>query len=835
MSDRGSWPPRVVGPDPAPPPESGEPAAPPARDRSRGIWRWLGILIAVAALATAVLWQRCGLKGCPDIEELRGYMPDEASVVVDGNGDEISKLYLTRRVIIPIDSIPEVVRNAFIAIEDRRFYEHNGVDWQRVLGALWTNVKSLGIEEGSSTITMQLARNVFPEKLPASQRTPWRKLGEARVAKAIERVYTKDEILALYLNQIYFGNGAYGIEAAAQEYFGKRAADLELAEAALLAALPRAPSRYNPRSNPEAAVEGRTLVLERMVAQGLIAPDEAEAADGAELELRRGSVAGDGRAPYFVEAVRRQLEEQFGDVLYTGGFTIHTTLDADAQRVLEEELTQQVRAAESGRYGRFPHPTYASVHADSTDLAAGTPYLQVAAVIMDARTGDVLALVGGRDYEDSQFNRATQAQRQPGSAFKPFVYAAALGAGFAPTYRLADEPIRMVLDSRRVWEPRNYDGSYAGEVTLREGLVRSKNVVTVRLANELGVQRAVALAERMQLARDIPTNPSVVLGTAEVTPLAMTASYAAFATLGSRPEPRFVTRVTDRFGNTVWAQQPHVSRVLDPGVAFVTTTILQDVVNRGTGTAVRAVGFTGAAAGKTGTTQDASDVWFVGYTPELVATIWMGFDQRKTVLRGATGGELAAPVWGRVMRRLGREASPWEPPNGVEIRTVDEYGNVLADNCPGFGPTRQEYFVGGTTPMATCHADPYYTYYDSLGYPIAGAAMDDTLSDDSWWRRLRARVFGRDTLGDTIRVRPDTMPVRPDTIRRDTMRPRPDTLVRPRPDTLVRPRPDTLVRPRPDTLVRPRVDTIPRVRRDTIIRPRPRPDTIPMLPEADWR
>jgi penicillin-binding protein 1A len=787
---------------------------------TRGVWRWIGFFIALVALVTAVLWQRCGLKGCPDVAKLRGYMPDEASVIVDRDGEEATKLYVTRRVVVPLDSIPEDVRNAFIAIEDRRFWEHGGVDWLRVVGAFWKNIKAMGIEEGSSTITMQLARNVFPDKLPANEKTVWRKLGEARVAKDIEAAYSKEEILELYLNQIYFGSGAYGIEAAAQEYFGKPAIDLDLSEAALLAALPRAPSRYNPRSNGEAALEGRTLVLERMVQQGFITAQEAAEAREEGLGLREGRVDSEA-APYFVEAVRRELEEAFGEALYTGGFTIHTTLDLDAQRVLEKELEQQLRAIEGGTYGRFPYPTYASVHEDSLDLAQGTPYLQGAAIVMEAHTGDVLALVGGRDFQESQYNRATQAMRQPGSAFKPFVYAAALGAGVPATHRVADQPIRMALDNRRYWEPKNYDGTYSGEVTLREGLVRSKNVVTVRLANEIGITRAVALAEEMGVAPRLPSNPSVVLGTAEVTPLNLTAAYAAFATLGYRPEPRFVTRVTDRNGRTVWAHEPSVRRVLDPAIAFITTSILEDVVNRGTGTAVRAVGFDGPAAGKTGTTQDAADIWFVGYTPEYVGTFWLGFDKKKTVVRGATGGELAAPVWGRVMKRLRVGGEEWTPPAGVEERAVDQFGNVIADNCTGYSQTRREYFVLGSAPMATCYPDYYYTYYDSLNayYDSLGYAADsttDSLNTNNWWQRFRSRIFRRpppDTVTDSMRLRwLDSMRTR-----WDTLRPRVDTMIRR--DTI---RPDTLRR---DTVLR---DSL---RRDSIIRvrfPRPIPPRKPI-------
>jgi 1A family penicillin-binding protein len=837
-------------------------------------WRWiLAGALALFLAGSATLWFRCGLHGCPDVETLRGYMPDEASVVLDRDGEEISKLFLTRRIMVPLDSLSEHVPAAFVAIEDKRFWEHGGVDWRRVAGAMATNIKSMGVEEGSSTITMQLARNVFPEKLPANQRTMWRKLGEARVARLIEQEYTKEDILQLYLNQIYFGNGAYGIEAAAQEYFGKPAAELDLSEAALLAALPRAPSRLNPRSNPEAALEGRALVLERMTAQGLITAEEAAEAGEVELELREGQLDDGGEAPYFVEAVRRRLEDELGDAIYTGGYTIHTTLDLAMQKAAEAELTEQMRAIESGRYGSYRHETWNSVHGDSTaDLSGGTPYVQAALIVLDARTGDVLTLIGGRDYDDSEFNRATQARRQPGSAFKPFVYAAALASGYPPSHQVADEPIRMVLDGGRTWEPKNYDGSYSGAVSLREGLMRSKNVVTVRIANEIGLGRVVSTAEQM-LGQSVPSNPSVVLGTAEVTPLGLTAAYAAFATLGRRPEPRFVLRVEDRNGGIVWTEQPYATEVIQPAAAYLTTNILEDVVDRGTGTAVRAVGFRGAAGGKTGTTQDAADVWFVGFTPEVVGTIWIGFDERKTVVRGATGGELAAPVWGRLMRRIDLESAGWEPPPGVETRTVNGQGEVIADNCAYGGETRTEYFLSGTAPLGTCYPD-YYAYGDSLGY---GSYYGDTLrvdtldGEDGWWDRMRARLRslrnGSDTTRidsagrppvriDTTRSRSDTLrgtdptrrdsvppirPVRVDTatVRRDTIRPGSDTTIRrPPPDTTRRPPPDTTRRPPPDTTRRPPPDTTRRPPPDTTRRPppdttrRPPPDTT-RRPPAD--
>jgi penicillin-binding protein 1A len=366
---------------------------------------------------------------------------------------------------------------------------------------------------------------------------------------------------------------------------------------------------------------------------------------------------------------------------------------------------------------------------------------------MDARTGDVLALIGGRDFDDSQFNRATQARRQPGSAFKPFVYTAALSAGYPPSHRLMDRPLRYVLDNGRVWEPGNYDGTFRGVVSMRQALTQSRNVPTVRLANEVGLSRVLGTAEQFGLG-NMPSNPSVVLGTAEVTPLQLTAAFGAFATLGSRPEPRFVSRVLDTNGMIVWSQQPEAHRIVDPAVAFIATSMMQDVVNRGTGTGVRAGGFTGAAAGKTGTTQDASDVWFVGFTPEIVGTVWIGFDRRQRILRGATGGELAAPIWGRMMRRITTSTGGWTAPAGIVERTVDEMGSIVSEGCVPQGGTYTEYFITGTAPSGNCYPQGY-AYSDSLGldedWQYEPVPYD---TSDGWWERLRRRVLGDD---DTLR------------------------------------------------------------------------------------
>ncbi|HEX7117777.1 MAG TPA: PBP1A family penicillin-binding protein [Longimicrobiales bacterium] len=703
------------------------------------------ILLAVTAGIGWLLWERCGLRGCPDVERLNGYVPDEASIVVDREGREVAKLYRVHRVVIPLDSLPAYVPLAFVAVEDRRFWEHDGVDWPRVAGAAWANLRARRIVEGFSTITMQLARNVFPERLPLSERTLSRKLAEMRVAKEIEERFTKRQILEMYLNQIYFGGGAWGIEAAAQEYFGKPAAELTLAEAALLAGLIRAPNRLSPRVNPNAALARRGVVLRMMAVQGLIPEVEAEAAAREPLALARGTVGREGRAPYFVEEVRRVVEERLGEAVYTEGYTIHTTLDLGVQGIAESELGRQLTAIEAGAYGAYRHAVYA---ADASDGSGRTRYLQGAVVVLDARRGDVVALVGGRDFRDSKYNRATQARRQPGSAFKPFVYAAALAAGYPPTHVLSDMPLHRVLSNGTVWSPSNFGGRYAGAVTLRDALVQSRNVATVRLAEEVGLDEVIELARRLGLDGPIPRVPSIAIGAGEVSLLRLVAAYAAFATLGERPEPRFVTRVEDRAGRVVWRNPPESRRVLDPGVAFLTTDLMRDVVDRGTGTAVRAVGFHGPVAGKTGTTNDATDVWFIGFTPSHVAGVWIGFDRPQRVVPGATGGRLAAPVWGRIMRRAApASGAGWTPPPGVETRLVDAWGNVLPQACAPYGAVREEYFLAGTVPPATCGPGVYPAWPDSGGPELLGEPAEDP-DDDGWWDRMRRRLRGDDEGSD---------------------------------------------------------------------------------------
>ncbi len=781
------------------------------------------VAVFVVTLITAgvfvAAYETCSFRGCPSVAGISGFIPDQASVVLDRNGKEVAHLFKVNRVVVALDSLPDYVPEAFVATEDQDFYHHGGVDWSRVLGALWQNIRAGGIEEGFSTITMQVARNVFPERLPVRQRTLNRKISEIRVAREIESRFTKDEILELYLNQIYFGSGAWGIEAASQEYFGHPATELTLGEAALLAGLPQAPSRLSPREDMKAALERRKTVLRRMVSSGYITREKASEVEDTVPELARGSMDSENPAPYFVEHVRRLLEDRLGDGLYTEGYQIHTTLDLDAQSVTRRELTDQLDAIEKGRYGYYNHPAFNADEAEGAqpDTAASAPYLQGAAVVMAAHSGDVLAMVGGRDFEASKFNRATQAMRQPGSAFKPFVYAAAIQAGYPPTTILEDTPYRLVQNGR-VWEPKNYDGSYSGEVTMREALVHSKNVATIRLAQEVGLDRVIDMARNLGISGTIPHYPSIAIGAADVNLVEMVAAYSTFATLGDRPTPRYITSVTDRTGRIVLQVPPRTRHVLASDVAFVTMDLMRGVVDRGTGYAVRQVGFTRPAAGKTGTTNESADAWFIGFTPDVTTGIWIGMDRPQRIMHGATGGRLAAPVWGGIMRAVDSRGEDWTPPPGVERFLVDPQGDIYSENCPVTASVQQEYFLRGTVRPRDCSGYGYPYGYDSLYY-------DSTYqreSESSWWDRLRRRVLGgdeepeqptrpprqqrpdtiilrqpRQPHRDTVRLRRDTIRLEPDTglVRHDTASPGQDTVPHEGPgrpgSRPVEPRPDT--------------------------------------------
>jgi penicillin-binding protein 1A len=658
-------------------------------------------------------WSRaCAGGNCPSIGVLEEYRPQQTAKVYAADGRLVTELGVQRRTVIPVGEIAPELRAAFLSVEDKRFYRHHGIDFWRIPGAIKANLLALGWAEGFSTITMQLARNVWEERI-GFEKVLRRKVREMRVAIELERTYSKDKILELYLNQILLGYGLYGVEAAAQAYFGKSARDLNVAEAALLAGVARYPGRYDPRKYPARAIARRNLVIGLMRNAGYLTAEEAERWKAYPLQLSSRQDFGEV-APYFVEWIRQQLYARFGRDLYQEGYRIYTTLDLDMQMAAERALANQLEAIESGTYGPFRHQTYQQ-YVDSLERrglkSEGqvlTPYLQGALVTMEARTGYVRAMVGGRNFDESEFNRATQARRQAGSTFKPFVYAAAIRAGKPASYVINDEPISLMAqpNDSMPWEPQNYEGDFRGPMTLRRGLYLSRNLVAIRLGLELGAPAVVGEAVRYGISTPLPPYPSLFIGSASVIPLEMVSAYTAFATLGERAAPVGVLRVEDAAGNIVWQSQPRVDRVMDPEHMWIVTSLLQDVVDRGTAyNAVRAAGFRLPAAGKTGTTNDGTDVWFIGFTPELVTGVWIGFDAPQKIKANSAGGVLAAPAWTAFMSEVYQRRNPpapWQRPEGLITREVDGTTGFLATEfCPR-DVRYWEWFIPDTQPTEFC-------------------------------------------------------------------------------------------------------------------------------------
>lgn len=585
---------------------------------------------------------------CPSIALLYGYEPVQTSKVYAEGGELIAEFGAEARTPVSVSDLPEHVAQAFVAIEDKRFYRHRGVDpiavTRAVVGVLTGQSRRSG---GGSTITQQLARNMFPRRI-GTERRATRKLKEMKVALEMERLYTKDQILEAYINQVNYGQGWYGIQTASRNYFGKSASELTIPEAAMLAAIPNLPSVYTPLEHPENAIRRRNLVLDRMLDQGYITPAQATEFKGLPVPTER-AVLTKGVAPYFVEHVRRELDDRFGSQLYTAGLRIYTTLNVGMQQSANRAMEAGWARIEA-RPG-FSHPPY-SDYADSTSLGlAESPYVQGAFIAIDPVTGAVRSLIGGRDFRHSKFNRATQALRQAGSSFKPFVYTAAIASGIPASQVYLDNAVVLPQPDGTEWRPKNFTADFQGPITMREGLRRSINMIAIKVGIEVGLETVAQTARRMGIATEIERFESTAIGAAEVIPFEMAEAYGTFATLGTKARPYSVARVESSDGEVLWEAVPETQRVIDESVARIMVSMMQDVVSAGTGTTVRAsLPYEVPAAGKTGTTNESSNVWFGGFTPNLVALVWFGMDRPIQIRPNATGGGDAAPVWGEFMR-----------------------------------------------------------------------------------------------------------------------------------------------------------------------------------------
>ena len=678
-------------------------------------------LLASAALACGFMWGswRNLCSDCPSIAQIHNWEPRQTSKLLARDGRLIQEFGIQRRTPVAVGSLPAYVPGAFVAVEDKRFYSHGGVDPQGIARAARDLLVTRSLEHGGgSTLTQQLARNIWEEDIGYEKRL-LRKLKEAQVALELERAYSKEQILEAYMNQVNY-DGVYGIEAASRKYFGKPATQVNPAEAALLAAIPNRPRRYNPFLNPEQARSRRNLVLSRMAEQGYISATDLERWSAAPLPTPGTRDRGPA-APYFEEWIRQILDDRYGNQLYTAGLEIQTTLDLDMQFLAERAMEWGFQRIED-RPG-FEHPLYEEF-AEASE-AFETPYVQGAMVVLDPATGEVLAMVGGRDFVHSKFNRATQAMRQPGSSFKPFVYAAAVESGIPPSHIVVDSPFAFMQVSGEPWLPQNFDEIFKGRMTIRQGLRESRNMIAIRLGwEDVGIETVVQMATRLGLSTEIPRFPSATIGAAEVLPIEMAKAYASFATLGTRVEPHGILRVENAAGEVLWEPQPEKTSVLDSLEARVMVHMLEDVVARGTGyNAVRVVaGLPHAvpAAGKTGTTNNSTDAWFNGFTPNLHAIVWFGMDQPQEIRPRSTGGGDAAPVWGNFMRSVyygweGAEdepvipalreiPNPWPLPETLVRLEVDDKTGLLASEwCPETRRYR-EIFVPGTEPTEPCDA-----------------------------------------------------------------------------------------------------------------------------------
>lgn len=602
---------------------------------------------------------------------------------LDREGEEIPTSFSQNRIIISQEDMPAYLRDAFVAIEDYRFYKHFGLDPVGIARALWKNLRAGRIVEGGSTITQQLAKNLFL----TPERTLARKIPEVLLTLQLEARFTKDEILTMYLNQIYFGHGAYGVETAARTFFGKSARDLTLTESALLAGVPRAPGRYSPLIDLEAAVARQHLILDRMAELGYITEEQAAAAKAEEITIveHHQPVS---RSQYFIDYIVRELEEshpRIATMLAAGGLIVHTTMDRHLQQTAEQVL--------------------AAALAGGTPDEQGVPQPQGALVALDPATGHILALVGGTNYQETQFNRAT-ALRQPGSAFKPFVYLAALERGYTLAHRIRCQEVEFTVpETGETYKPT--DGGrepyHNRPLSLREALVISDNVVSTILNYELGPEAGIECARRLGIESPLQPYLSSALGTSEVTPLELARAFCPLANGGKRVEPIAVTKITDARGRTLMENKPRLARVADPGIVYLITDVLQDVLKPG-GTAANIGGQVNRpAAGKTGTSQDYGNAWFAGYTPQLVAVVWVGND-RAVESAGGTGARLAAPIWADFIRQ-GLAGTPKEdfprPENVSEVEICTASGRRAGWWCPREEITA-ELFLRGTEPWQYC-------------------------------------------------------------------------------------------------------------------------------------
>ncbi len=724
----------------------------------------------------------------PKISSLKDYRPPIVSTVYSDDNRKIAEFYKERRIVVPLSKMPGMLIDAFVAAEDARFYKHEGVDFFSMVRAFLKNIEAGTIIQGGSTITQQVAKSFFL----SSEKSYSRKAREAILAYRIDKALTKEEILFLYLNQIYLGHGAYGVEAAAENYFGKSVSELSLAECSLLAGLPQAPSRYSPFLHAEQARQRQIYVLNRMIVEGYITKSHAAEAVNTKLDIKPRRNWYIEEVPCYTEYVRQYVEKKYGkNILYKEGLEIYTAVNIEMQEIGRVALTSDLRAldkrqgyrgplnklqpedieafskqtednhetmppkpddvldgvvvsvnddeataivrigTERGhlqlddmKWARQPDPEVpyqnATVDKVSDVLTVGdvisvrlkakktdteawelaleqTPAVEGALLCLESETGYVKAMIGGRDFKVSQFNRATQSRRQPGSAFKPIIYAAALDKGYTPATIIIDSPL-VFEDTERefTWKPRNYEETFHGPTLLRTALARSRNVVTVKILRDIGINYMIDYAKKLGIESKLSRDLSIALGSSGTSLIELVRAYSAFANKGQLITPCFVTMILDRDGNVLEENCPESTKVIEENTAYIVTSLLQSVVKDGTGWRVKALNR--PVAGKTGTTNNLDDAWFVGYTPGYVTGVWVGFDEEKSLGLDETGSRAASPIWLAFMRAILKDkpVRAFAVPSGVVFAKIDAETGLLA--IPESRRTIFECFKEGTAP-----------------------------------------------------------------------------------------------------------------------------------------
>lgn len=666
---------------------------------------FLGIIIFFAFIERLIKY----LGDIPDPSKLSEYTPSLTTKIYDIHGEIISELFTEKRTVVPLSEIPKNMIDAVIAIEDTRFFNHWGIDPYRIAGAFLANIKAGGVVEGGSTITQQLSKILFLSR----RKTLARKIKEVILSIQLERDYSKYEILEMYLNQIYFGSGAYGIDTAAKVYFGKNVQELSLEECAMLAGLIRAPATYSPFKNPEKTIHRRATVLSRMHAVGFITKEQKTEAEKKDIVVAPLHVS-TKMAPHFVDYIRQSLEIKYGGQLYSGGLKIYTTLDRkmqlSAEKVFEEHLS-----------GINP-------------VEKSTVTIEGALLCMDVQSGGIRAWVGGRDFQTSQFNRVHQALRQPGSAFKVFVYAAALENGYTPVSVIDDAPVsyynnganwellsgttdfsdvkntdllnKLLLkdaeaknpNEKVLWQPKNYSEKFHGPVLLRKALEHSLNICAIKVTDSIGPETVAYYAKRLGVESPLTKTVSIALGSSEITLKEMTAAFGCLANSGIKITPYAVVKVLDNKDRILEEYSPEETDAISPQTAFIMTNLLKGVIEHGTGVSARRL--RRPAAGKTGTTNDCTDAWFIGFTPQLACGVWVGYDDHRSIGKKMTGGVVACPIWTDFMRAALRSQPviDFPPPPDVTFVKIDPHSGLLALGAERREGTYLEAFLTGTEP-----------------------------------------------------------------------------------------------------------------------------------------